>query len=507
MIALDRRPGGRDRPPDGTVGLAPAGSPGGRAPALALLAALGLGCASEPPRSEPAPAVAQEPEASEPEADPEGGEPQEPSTSGSIPQTAAPAAEPKASGSSSPLHGSLTSVWRGRLGKSEHDNDLYGLLALDYGDSTRDKWTGHFIGRLAADLDGDGTGPFFQLDDTLGDDVDLRLYDAYAEGHGVGPLESLRLGRQRISDTPAFVWFDGARAETKPRGKSALQFGAWGGIPVHLYESGDSKDLVAGLYLQGRPWTGGRLRFDWMHLEDDDDGADHEDDLLGLSAWQSLGERLRLETSYTRLEGEDRDVSARATWSDAKDDLQLQASYYRLLETQEALALEIDPFFTTLFELFPYEQARLLASKRLGEKVGVQAGLDVRRVDDEDDEGLFNRDFERGFATLTLDEVLPSDVTLALTGEVWDGDGSDIETWGADLSRRFRDDLTASLGSYYALFKSDLFTASEREDVRTWYTRLRWKNTKSTTWDLRYEAEDTDFGWFHLLRLGLTWRF
>ena len=47
----------------------------------------------------------------------------------------------------------------------------------------------------------------------------------------------------------------------------------------------------------------------------------------------------------------------------------------------------------------------------------------------------------------------------------------------------------------------------ELDDVRTWYLKLQWKRTRSTTFDLRYEFEDDPFDEYHTLLLGATWRF
>jgi hypothetical protein len=107
---------------------------------------------------------------------------------------------------------------------------------------------------------------------------------------------------------------------------------------------------------------------------------------------------------------------------------------------------------------------------------------------------------------VTLEE-LPAELILSLTAETWDGNGSDIDTWGADLAREFGEDFRGSIGSAFALFKSDLFGTTESENVRTWYMRLRWQASPSTNWDVRYDAEDTELDWFHMLRVAMTWHF
>jgi hypothetical protein len=133
--------------------------------------------------------------------------------------------------------------------------------------------------------------------------------------------------------------------------------------------------------------------------------------------------------------------------------------------------------------------------------------MDLRRVSDEDDIGDFNRDFERYFLRANLDDTLPAELDLGVVGEVWVSDGSDITTWGLDLERKFGAALEASAGTLFALYQFDVATEEERQDVRTWFLRMRWKRTKSTTVDAEYNYEDSDGTDFHTLRLGATWRF
>ena len=71
------------------------------------------------------------------------------------------------------------------------------------------------------------------------------------------------------------------------------------------------------------------------------------------------------------------------------------------------------------------------------------------------------------------------------------------------------DAVSASLGSYYALYQTDSFggVQEERDHVRTLYLRMRWHRTESTTWDARYDIEDAADTTYQTVRLGLTWAF
>ena len=197
----------------------------------------------------------------------------------------------------------------------------------------------------------------------------------------------------------------------------------------------------------------------------------------------------------------------RASYYAENSDLVLQASWYRLLQTQGNLTAPFDPYYATLYDLFPYSQAGLLASKSFGPHFDLQTGVDFRRVSEEQDIGQFNRDFNRLFATTGIRGVLPANLDLSLTGEVWDSPSTDISTYGADLSRKFNEKFDAGIGTYYSLFKYDLYQNRELDDVRTWYLKFAWKRAANTMFELRYEFENDSSADYHSLRLGATWHF
>jgi hypothetical protein len=401
-------------------------------------------------------------------------------------------------------HGSLDTRAVARSTSGDRDLDLYQVLALDLG-RREDRWSAHLTARAA--WDADGRSPEFpSLPDTQGRALDGQLYSAYAKGRELGALEELVLGRHFLYDTPVVLWLDGASARTRPRGERRWTTGAFAGVPVHAYESSSGGDLAFGLYQEAHPGPSTRLRADWMHLADERAGFDGDEDLVGLSAQHDPSERLRLEGRTSWLEGDARDLSLAASWSDPGRALAVQASWYRLLESQAAHVLELDPFFGTLSTLHPYDQARLIASKDLREHLHLSGGADVRRLVDQDDVGPFNHDFARVFATATFDELLPGRAVLSLTGEAWNGEGADLETWGADVSRKWGRS-SASLGSAWSLYDFDPLAGSERERVRTYYANLRVRWSDAATLGLRYELDRAEGGDFHTLRGGATWRF
>lgn len=404
--------------------------------------------------------------------------------------------------------GSLSTRYRGRFTGGARDHDVYELLTLDFGDPRSSELSGHVMTQITADVDGrsDSDGDFFSLNDTYDSSVTARLYHAYVDVHEPETFEVLRLGRQLIYETPEVVYFDGARVETVANARRGTRLGMYGGLPVYPFESSPAGDALFGAFAETRPWKLGRVRLDWMHLEDENLLGKHRDDLFAVELWQRVGEKLRLKGRHSRLEDDPRDVRLRGDYYDPESDLTFSASYYELLTTQKDLSVPLDPFFSTLFEHFPFYQTTLLASKGFGERFAAEGGMDLRRVLDADDIGQFNRDFERYYSTLTFSGPTQK-VNLSVTGELWDSPDSKIRTIGADLSQEFDERWRGSLGTYYSLFKYELYLNEERDDVRTYYLRVRFKRTEATTFDLHYEFEDDDLDRFHVLRLGMAWRF
>ncbi|MDA1264964.1 MAG: hypothetical protein O2816_07795, partial [Planctomycetota bacterium] len=197
-----------------------------------------------------------------------------------------------------------------------------------------------------------------------------------------------------------------------------------------------------------------------------------------------------------------REARAGVSWLPEKWTLRLR--HTELFETQRARALEADPFFDALRSLFPYRQSQLVVGHDLDE-VYVEVGADVRRVDDDGDVGEFNRDFERGWASLTVPELV-QDLALTLSGDRWESDTNEVEGLGFDLVKDLGQS-EASLGTARALYKIGLFFDEERVDVRTWYLRWRRRPVEGLGLDVRYEYDRVSGEDVHGLRLVVTWRF
>jgi len=410
------------------------------------------------------------------------------------------------------IHGSFAVRYRGRWDTGGHDNDLGGILAVDLADPKNPWISGHLQARIDADLDGHQPGNGLEsLQDTYDGSVVAKLYVAYADvAVGKNPedrLGTLRVGRQQDPMLPEIVRVDGVSYTTTPMGKNEVQLGVYGGIPVHLYESSAEGDRVYGTFLEGIPWQGGRARFDWMHLEDENVLGAGEDDLVTLGLWQQLNAHARLEGQYSNLEGDPRDLRLRALYDDPESQTNLRLGYYELLRPQNALVTELDPFFEQLATYEPYRETNFDISHVFGPHTAVDVGIDIRRVSDQEDVGEFNRNWERYYTTATFNDVGTKGLSMSVTGDRWDDHQRDIYTLGADVTYAAQKRWKASIGSYFSLYKYVFLELDEREDVRTYYLRTTYDLSKSSELEFLYEFENDDFDTYQTLRVGARWRF
>ncbi len=354
------------------------------------------------------------------------------------------------------VHGSLFFEWRHRDAQSgDQDSDLLGALSLDVGDPTKDDVSGHVLGRAQLDLDDkQSPSPFNGIDETYSSALTGFLYEAYADFHSIPGLAVARVGRQTLWDTPEILFLDGVRAETKELGEFGLQLGGYFGLPTQLYNSIDTSARLEGAMVGARPWRGGRLRFDWTHSEDHRDGIEFNDDLFGISGWQSIDSVATLNARFNWLNSDPRDLflSGETYLSDL--DLQARVSYRELLTTQKLQTVELDPYWTSAFDYYPYRQLSLLLSKGLTEHLTASGGFDMRRLKDSGDEAQFNRDFERYYLTGAWATLHPLDLAASATVDWWNSGGEETFAVGADITVRPMPMFRTSLGTYYSLYKS-----------------------------------------------------
>lgn len=404
---------------------------------------------------------------------------------------------------------SLRSQSRWAVDHGDEDHDLYGVAGVDYFTGGENSWGLHLMVRGSWGLnEQDPDSVFFGVQDTYTNQLEGRIYHAYADAPTGDSLGLLRFGRMLIYETPVTVYVDGAQVETTPNGPTEFVMGAYGGGSVHQFDDWPSDELLGGVYTRFRPWVDGLLRIDWLHLDDENVRfADGQNDLIAADLLHLIGDGLRLNGNFSLLEGRANDLQFDGLWMSGEGDMSLRFSYYELLEAQRDLANELNPFFNIVNTYYPFNQTQFVVTKSFDEVLELYGGLDMRRVDEEGDIGRYNRDFDRYYLTAALPSLLPLETTVSLTGEIWDSPDTEMESWGLDLTSRMTEDTKLSLGSYYSLYKYYFDISDEREDVRTYYGELRNSVSDSMNVMARYEYEDQELDSFHSLRLGVTWRF
>jgi len=414
-----------------------------------------------------------------------------------------------------PVTGSLASRYRFRNGPGESDSDIYELLTLDVGDKERQPITGHLDARVAADFtprnkNGVQSDIFTGLVDTYSSAVDTQLYSAYADFNKLKGLELLRVGRQFTYDTPEILEFDGVRVDTDSWcGANELKFSFYGGASVHTYESSAKGDTLAGAAVEAKPWNQARLRLDYVHADDNfsDQGTQstdlvdqslhpthstRHDDVVSLSFWQTLrSPNLQLQAEVSQIDGKARDAMLRTLYNNEDSRLQVSSSYQAWFRQDARLTTEFDYFFDTLAGEEPYHNANLSVNKGWTDNFWTEGGVTLRRLMQGAQAQIFNHEFDDYYATLQLRDLPVKGLTFSVTGSRWDGKGEAPNTneLGGEIAYACKRKFQSAIGTDYSLYKYDLFTSKEDDQVRTYYLKQRWRPTPWASLDVKFEHE------------------
>ncbi len=415
------------------------------------------------------------------------------------------------------VSGSISLSYRSRIKGGRNDEDLYGYLSLSGGTSGVDDVTFHVFGRGTLDLDGDEdrSNVFTSLNDIGRDPLNLKLYEAYVslEG-GAAPsalgVRRIQIGRQNVVARFSYL-VDGARIEFETlRYLGDMRIAVFGGVPEYLYESNRSGDWLVGADIRFRLFSRTDVSLRYTHIEDGDsfvDGGALQDDYGSVTIRQGFSDNVFLSATWNTLDGDTRDATLRLDWNVPDADLSIRASYRFQNDIEKEYTTVFDSYVGVLGRSFAYGQFNLEISKLLGEHFAVDGGFTVRQLIDDDKDSPFNREFFRGWLTFSSIKWPTDCLSLSITGEYWDGDDDKTASAGFEADWRPCDPLRFTAGTYYSLYKYDLFTVDERQDATTLYLKIRWKLPADLRFDGRYEYETGDEGNFHSVLLGLTWSF
>lgn len=407
-------------------------------------------------------------------------------------------------------HGVATARLRARTTTDgDHDVDLYEYLRLRYRAETDTGWSGALYGRVAQDLDGFAPrgqyDPFNDVDSSYGTVLTGRLYHLYATYRfDCGPLEQVRIGRQDVDGGYPFL-VDGVHVTTAPRGEAEFQATGFVGMPAHLFEDSPEGDFIGGLGVAFRPWTDADARADWVYVVDENAyyGTPRNNLFTGelrqkLSSWASG------RVWYEQVDSHAREVGVSGLSYLPEHDLALRGSFKSQLYTENSLVYDFDSYTAILRTLHPYWDAHVSASKGLSACVSAEAGITGRGLWDSGDVGTFNREFVRGYATLSR-EFARNNVTLSFTGEYWASD-ENVVSGGFDLTWKPSACFKLSSGIDYALYRTD-FINVERYHSYGLYGRAWFVPAASWKADITLRAEDDTRGTFLTLMAGLAYEF
>jgi len=377
--------------------------------------------------------------------------------------------------------GRLSTRYRAQWNRDDTDHDVLQYLNFNLRNLFTPKLSLH--GFLRAGEDVDDTDPIF---DWANYDVQDRVYDLYLEADGVLPRSTFRIGRQYYDGLEG-VQFDGLRFMRDEA--RWLSWEAFGGRYVTFYDRDLRQDTkVSGAQITTRPFKTTSLSAEYLRLMDFPAG---DDDYLTFAFRQRLN-GLNFLTQYSALNGESKDLLARAYWFLGKG-WEVSAKYFRLLHALEELSNEFDPYYPLFGPYMRFHQYDFDATKYFGKHFSLSAGYSGRQLASESDESIANREFDRYYASLCVGDVLIPGLRLSATFDRWIASG-DEESYslGGEVTYRLRRKLDASLGTYYSKYKYDIDAVTERIDVRTWYGRFRYYFNPRLYLSLRGKREDDD---------------
>ncbi|MGR3220311.1 MAG: hypothetical protein ACUZ8H_10930 [Candidatus Anammoxibacter sp.] len=432
----------------------------------------------------------------------------------------------------SEFSGDITLRYKGRFleGEDGSDQDFYQSLRLNYSDPMQNKISGYFHGSMREDLE-DPSSLFRSIDDTYTKTLRGYLYEFYGIVSGVGVLENVKIGRQYSNDVEN-LHFDGVHLSFKPFKNT--RFTAYGGIPVHFFESSSDGDWLAGVSAEVKPVKSLTIRFDYISTSDNSSNlgnnlSDRHDNLMVFSLWQKIKPWWRIYSRYSMLDSISRDFQVKSFWNFASINLDVQFSYYRQAQNLDSFTIEFDEFTPLLGGYQPYDQYSLDVYKGIGQHMGMNFGLSFRELKDESDEGAFNHDFERYYITYSIFDYPFKGLTYSITAEDYETAGDDVQSLSFDITQDFNKRLKVSLGTYYSLYKFDVsvapeftgggnlttnrlllndsLTESERDNVRSYYIKIKKKIFKRWEIDGRYEFEKFNADTFHTVSAKLKLRF
>ncbi len=291
---------------------------------------------------------------------------------------------------------------------------------------------------MTEDLDGDEDkdSALRGIDDSYDSSVRARLLYLYLESKAFGGDSTLRVGRQRILESPAYNRLDGLYF------KKRLQRWDWyvfGGARASLYEDAhDDRAFGGGVSMRATART--RLSLDLYYGKDRYDSVPRRDlasILLGRSYPRKLDNEVTstlvaftvshqltpehtLYGRYTFHDGDSDELQLSATGVFSARDVVYNVTYRRRLEVLEDRANDVTGFYRILGGYNEYDDVQGTLHVPLNQRYTLSLEGQLH-LSSNDDEQTGNRDFQRLAAILNAEDLKPGlDASVAL--EYWNVD-------------------------------------------------------------------------------------
>jgi hypothetical protein len=245
-----------------------------------------------------------------------------------------------------------------------------------------------------------------------------------------------------------------------------------------------------------------------VYFEDETDVYGHEaTNLLSAEATQRI-QCLTLRARYQHLDHDPRIGAVSFDLVLPQWDATLRGSAFGQLRIQRQQVFDLDPYYAILQQFAPYYELELAASKGIGRCLTAEAGVHVRELWTEEDEGTFNREFRLYHATLATNGWPSRPLSLAVTGEWWDASpDEDVAAVGFEAQWKPSPCWRWTAGMDYSLYRTDIYAAAERYDNYGWYARLRWRPGSRWEVDGSVRLDSDDFDEYWTVNLSLRWEF
>jgi len=381
-------------------------------------------------------------------------------------------------------------------------------------------------GRLVWNLtDNSSTDPLYDVWDTFDGAMQVRMYEAYFEaGKLADGLLNVRAGRQFL-DEGIWLHYDGVRADLDFRGSlEDLDLSILGGLPVKFGETSRNDSWLAGIVARYRLAEATRLRLEYYHVSEQFDGINDpvvdppsqpvsipagslDDDYLGLTAWHAVNRTLNFYGRFTLLNGDANEFQVRVRWRTDDANWLVVGEYYQLFGRLTNVTNDLTPFVPMLGSYQPFVRVGVTATHRIEELWVVQLGVSHRELLDDDDEGLYNHEYNQGTISATRLGLLDGrlDATLIAQG-YWTSD-NDFAVAGGHVDYRLDRQWTITGGIDFSYYKYDYQLDTERENVWTFSVEGRYKINARTTARARLAVSEDDFETWTTLDLRLSLRF